>query len=223
MSDEAYMEDDRPQESDIPETGAAGRVEEISMSDLLDLSDPEEMDAFADEIDPDLLPDFVDSDGSEMMRFASDPDVLDDLTGRQQITSGTEQLLGGLQEHTGQSPQTSAGDVDAQWDYDQQSGEESVGGSVATPEQNIVDELGEAAGLDYADDEPLNTEDRLAMRDENRWELNAASALTEDTLEQTELDEGDIEEEDVEDEDAELTEDEDLLDELVFNDDDEIE
>ncbi len=220
MSDDSDVDNERPEENEIPETGATGQVEEISMSDILDLSDPEEMDAFADEIDPDILPDLVDSDGSEMVRYASDPELLDDLTGRQQITSGTEQLLAGLHEHTGQSPQTSAGDVDADWDYDQQSGEESVGASVATPEQNIVDLLGEAVGLDYADDEPLNTEDRLAARDQNRWELNAASAIDDDSLEEEDQGDEDLDVDELEDEDVVSMEDDDLLDELVFGEDD---
>jgi len=36
--------------------------------------------------------------------------------------------------------------------------------------------LGEAMGLTYEDNEPLNGEAKLNRRDENRWELNPSSA-----------------------------------------------
>ena len=55
-------------------------------------------------------------------------------------------------------------------------GEETVGGSVPTPDQDIVDELGEAVGLTYEDDEPLHGEEKIRERDRNRWELDPESA-----------------------------------------------
>jgi hypothetical protein len=51
-----------------------------------------------------------------------------------------------------------------------------VGGSAPTPDQDQVDEIGEAAGLTYEDDEPLHTSDKLEERDRHRWELNPESA-----------------------------------------------
>ena len=39
------------------------------------------------------------------------------------------------------------GDVDADWRTAAANGEEAVGGSVATPDQDVVDELGEALGV----------------------------------------------------------------------------
>lgn len=36
----------------------------------------------------------------------------------------------------------------------------------------MVSELGEALGIVYKDDEPLNTEEKLRKRDRARWELN---------------------------------------------------
>jgi hypothetical protein len=47
---------------------------------------------------------------------------------------------------------------------------------VSTPDQDIVEEIGEAAGLTYEDDEPLGGEDKILDRDRNRWELNPESA-----------------------------------------------
>ena len=39
-----------------------------------------------------------------------------------------------------------------------------------------ADQQGEAFGLDYQENEPLDTEEKIERRDENRWELNPASA-----------------------------------------------
>lgn len=69
----------------------------------------------------------------------------------------------------------SGGDVDASWD-EVDAGEETVGGSNPTPGQDVVDDLGRAAGLTYDDSEPLRPEDKVAERDEHRWEVDPASA-----------------------------------------------
>jgi hypothetical protein len=39
-----------------------------------------------------------------------------------------------------------------------------------------VDQLGEAVGLVYQDEEPLNTIEKIEERDDNRWSMNPASA-----------------------------------------------
>jgi hypothetical protein len=67
------------------------------------------------------------------------------------------------------------GDVDAASDLPG-GNDESVGGSTPTPDQDVVDELGRAAGITYADDEPLRPEEKEAERDDDRWELDPASA-----------------------------------------------
>ena len=72
------------------------------------------------------------------------------------------------------TPVLSGGDVDAAWDDD--SGEETVGGSNPTPDQDEVDELGQAVGVTYSDTEPLHTTEKVERRDDARWELDPASA-----------------------------------------------
>ncbi|MDF0653173.1 MAG: hypothetical protein CV081_06515 [Nitrospira sp. LK265] len=69
----------------------------------------------------------------------------------------------------------SGGDVDATWSGTD-GGEEAVGGSTPTPDQDVVDELGEAVGITYDDAEPLRLDDKVADRDAQRWELNPASS-----------------------------------------------
>jgi hypothetical protein len=67
------------------------------------------------------------------------------------------------------------GDVDAAWD-EVDVGEETVGGSTPTPDQDVVDDLGRAVGVTYSDTEPLRPEEKEAQRDEKRWEMDPASS-----------------------------------------------
>jgi hypothetical protein len=67
------------------------------------------------------------------------------------------------------------GDIDAAWDK-ADVGEETVGGTNPTPDQDIVDEIGRAVGIDYEDAEPLQPSEKLERRDEQRWELHPASS-----------------------------------------------
>jgi hypothetical protein len=126
--------------------------------------------------------------------FTDDPDILEDFAERQRVESGAEQLLRRFDQHNSRSPDLTGDDVDADWsDGAYQSGEETVGGTVPTPDQDIVEELGEAAGLIYEYDEPLNTLDKLVERDAERWELNPESAVEmEDELDDSEEVEEDI-------------------------------
>lgn len=105
-------------------------------------------------------------------------EVAEDFEERQSLAAGgTRELAEKLDEHTSLSPQVSGGDVDAAWDYARISGEETFTGHAPTPDQDVVDELGEAAGLTYRDDEPLNY-GKVSERDEHRWELDPRSAMT---------------------------------------------
>jgi len=80
-----------------------------------------------------------------------------------------------LRDYTDRSPVLSGGDIDAAW-QDSDVGEESVGGGNPTPDQDIVEEIGEAYGVTYQDNEPLKILEKLEKRDEDRWELDPASA-----------------------------------------------
>ena len=75
------------------------------------------------------------------------------------------------------SPGRTAGDVDASWQEAEDSGAETPGGHVATPDQDNVDEIGRAVGMEFQDNQELRTpEEILAKRDRRRWELNRGSA-----------------------------------------------
>jgi hypothetical protein len=108
--------------------------------------------------------------------FTDDPDIIDDFAERQNLSSGSSELYEKLKNHNSKGPQLSGGDIDAAWESSDISGEESVGGTAPTPDQDIVDDLGEAVGISYNDNEELNTEEKLGERDRNRWELDPRSA-----------------------------------------------
>lgn len=78
--------------------------------------------------------------------------------------------------YTSTSPKLSGGDVDAAWEQADSVGEEAVGGTVATPDQSVVEELGEAVGLVMDDRTDLRTIDIMEERDDHRWELDPTSS-----------------------------------------------
>jgi len=86
--------------------------------------------------------------------------------------SATGELLRVLTEHTGVSPADTGGDVDAGWQRTQSSGEEAVGGSVATPDQSAVDELARPLGVERPPEAPVITSNEiLSARDRRRWKI----------------------------------------------------
>lgn len=104
--------------------------------------------------------------------------ISEDFAERQEMATDSDRLLEMLLQHTSESPVLSGGDVDAAW-YASDVGQETVGGSSPTPDQDIVELLGEAVGVTYDDDEPLRTAEKLAERDEDRWLLDPESAKSE--------------------------------------------
>ncbi len=106
---------------------------------------------------------------------AIDEEVKESFAEDQNLTHGSGDLQRKLQEHTDESPKLTGGDVDAAWDEADGVGEEAVGGTTPTPDQDVVDELGKAVGLTYSDTEPLHTDDKLARRESDRWDLDPAS------------------------------------------------
>ena len=62
------------------------------------------------------------------------------------------------------------GDVDVDLESAYFSGDEGPGGDNPTPDQNDVDELGHAVGVEYNDNEELKGGDKVAERDKHRWD-----------------------------------------------------
>lgn len=68
------------------------------------------------------------------------------------------------------------GNIDADSDQADAVGEESVGGTVVTPDMDLVDNLGKAVGLEMDDANFLHTSEILEHRDDQRWELEPKSS-----------------------------------------------
>src|SRR5215471_5155957 len=62
------------------------------------------------------------------------------------------------------------GDVDADMESAYFTGDETPGGDNPTPDQNDVDEIGHAVGLEYQDNEELKSTDKIDERDRHRWD-----------------------------------------------------
>jgi len=90
--------------------------------------------------------------------------------------SGRQALDRSLHEHSGMTPAITGGDLDADWENAYFSGDEAPGGDNLTPDQDSVEEIGEALGVSYEDNEELKGSDKVIERDKHRWELDPASA-----------------------------------------------
>ena len=68
------------------------------------------------------------------------------------------------------------GDIEANVSEADAVGDEAVGGTAPTPDQDIVDEIGAAVGLEMSDRAFLRTTEMLEDRDDRRWELDPMSS-----------------------------------------------
>ncbi|MCT7981943.1 DUF6335 family protein [Laspinema sp. A4] len=98
------------------------------------------------------------------------------IANRPGANSGDRSMGNKMKEYTHTSPELTGGDVDAAWSEAQNVGDEAVGGTAPTPDQDIVDEIGAAAGVEQADRQELGVRDELSERDEERWELDPESS-----------------------------------------------
>jgi Family of unknown function (DUF6335) len=104
------------------------------------------------------------------------PSSLDlDLHGSAART-GRAELNQALQARPGITPALTGGDVDATWEQAYFAGDEAPGGDNPTPDQDVVDDIGKALGVQYEDNEELKSADKVVERDKHRWELDPASA-----------------------------------------------
>ena len=99
------------------------------------------------------------------------------------VVASSQQLGERFENNQATDPTLSGGDVDARWEDAESGGDETVGGSTATPGQNVLDVIGKATGVTYGDTEELKTGEKQDRRDKKRWELDPASS--EDYLDRT--------------------------------------
>jgi Family of unknown function (DUF6335) len=93
-----------------------------------------------------------------------------------------DQLAQRLRNNTAASPADSGGDIDASWENATGSGEESVSGDHALPDQSDVEENAHAVGVNFEDDEELEVLDKIERRDRRRFELDPRSKTEDNTI-----------------------------------------
>jgi hypothetical protein len=79
-------------------------------------------------------------------------------------------------EYNRYNPMDSEEDIDINRYQSEVAGEEAPGGDAPTPDQDLVDELGAALGLEMDDKTALWTTEALEQRDSKRWELEPKSS-----------------------------------------------
>ena len=104
------------------------------------------------------------------------PSSLDLDRGPSAARSGRQHLQDTREDHNETSPVMTGGDVDADWEDAYSVGDEAPGGDNPTPDQDRVDDIGKALGVEYQDNEELKASDKIAERDRHRWELDPASS-----------------------------------------------
>lgn len=163
-----------------PPAEDAGKVDEVVPVDTGDRSGDDYLLEEETAMDYIAADENADAVAEESEHYTEDEGIEEVFEDRQELfRGGRKELEEELEEHNSLSPDISGGDLDAHWQAANATGEETVGGTTPTPDQDIVEELGNAMGIKYMDDEPLHTEEKLRERDRDRWELNPESASEE--------------------------------------------
>ncbi len=92
------------------------------------------------------------------------------------------ELIERLDQNTAASPADSGGDIDANWEDVNTSGEESVFGGNPTPDQSDVEANAHAMGINFEDNEPLDFIEKIEKRDRDRYELDEDSKGEDDSI-----------------------------------------
>ena len=90
--------------------------------------------------------------------------------------TGRAEIQARMRDHRGMSPSITGGDVDVDVENAYFTGDEAPGGDNPSPDQEVVDDIGKALGVQYEDNEELQGSDKIVKRDRHRWERDPASA-----------------------------------------------
>jgi len=92
------------------------------------------------------------------------------------VRTGREELEERRRVHATMTPRITGGDPDVDVGNAYFSGDEAPGGDNPTPDQDVVEEIGQALGIEYQDNEELQGGEEVAERDRQRWEFDPASS-----------------------------------------------
>lgn len=150
-------------------------MEEVDLDpavlDTIPADDTSEYDTDDDMVDEDLEEEIIDDRPQELTQSYSTG-----LQGRPSDRAGRYSRRDNNRLDDGSDARLAGGDVDANLEDANVVGEEGVGGTVATPDQDVVDELGAALGIEMDDRSFLRVGDMLEQRDNQRWELEPKSS-----------------------------------------------
>jgi hypothetical protein len=90
--------------------------------------------------------------------------------------TGRAEVAQSLKQHKGMAQTITGGDMDVDVEDAYFTGDEAPGGDNPTPDQDVVDDIGKALGVEYQDNEELKAADKVTERDRKRWELDPASS-----------------------------------------------
>ena len=90
--------------------------------------------------------------------------------------SGRAEMAQSARLHKGMTQDIGGGDVDVDVEDAYFTGDEAPGGDNQTPDQDVVDDIGKALGVQYDDAEELKSSDKITERDKHRWEMDPASS-----------------------------------------------
>ena len=106
----------------------------------------------------------------------SPPSSLDMDRHGSSVRTGRAEMAERRLDHRTMTPSIAGGEVDTNIESAYFSGDGAPGGDNPTPDQDIVDDIGRALGVEYQDNEELRSGDKIVERDKHRWELDPASA-----------------------------------------------
>jgi hypothetical protein len=106
----------------------------------------------------------------------SPPSSLNMLRRGSAVRTGRAEVAENIREHGGMTRAITGGDVDVDVEDAYFTGDEAPGGDNPTPDQDVVDDIGKALGVEYQDNEELKAVDKVIERDRKRWELDPASS-----------------------------------------------
>ena len=115
---------------------------------------------------------FIDAGRAESEIYEPNAEVSEEFAAAQNLVSNKDQVSSEALFELTPSTRESASENEELYKV----GEEAIGGFNTTTDDDLVDEMGEAAGLVYQDDEPLHTTEKVEERDRHRWELDPASS-----------------------------------------------
>jgi len=90
--------------------------------------------------------------------------------------TGRAGMVESLDEHRGMAPAIAGGDADVDIENAYFTGDEAPGGDNPAPDEEVVDDIGKALGVQYEDNEELKASDKIVERDRHRWEMDPASS-----------------------------------------------